>query len=254
MASRGVIPWEGTGVGVVSFEQGVMEGHSRNKWLKVYQEALAPIPPDRTLIAMRRDGGLTDEQFVKYLKMHGTSDELVAAYMAEATHGKTAAAKNLAESTVLSLYEDQLIDLPTATALTEALGYNADEAAYIIELADFRTEAAALKTAVGKVHSLFVGHKIDATTAQGILGELAVPADRQTALMKTWSTERDANVKVLTEAQVVSAWGNSIIDTSTAIAQLQNQGYDAEDAGILLAIHNKGPLSDAQMAGTAGGA
>jgi hypothetical protein len=250
MASKGVIPWEGSGEGVVSFEQGVKEGHSRNKWLQIWREGLVPIPPDRTIVAMVRNGALTEAQAHKYLAMHGTPPELISAYIKEATHGKVAAAKQLAESSVLALYEDKIIDRPTALGMTEALGYNAAEAEFILEIADFRTEAAALRTAVSRVHTLFVGHKIDATVAQGILGELTVPADRMTAIMKVWSIERDANVKILTEAQVVGAWGHSIIDTATAIAQLVGLGYDQADAVTLLAIHAKGPLTPAQMAGS----
>jgi len=252
MASRGVIPWDGVGLGITSFAQAIAEGHTRNKWEPIYRAALVPIPPDRTLLAMYRAGGLTEEQFVKYLKMHGTSDEIISAFLTEATHTKTGAHKQLAESEVLALYSDQIIDRPTALAMTEGLGYNAAEADYIVEIAEFKAQAAALRTAVGRVHTLFVGHKIDASVATSILGELSVPPDRVTALLEVWAIEHKANVKILTEAQVVSAWGHAIIDTAPAIAELVKLGYDEADSTLLLAIHNKAALTPAQLAGNSG--
>lgn len=248
-AAKGVIPWSGTGENVVSFEQAIKEGHSRNKWLAVYRDALAPIPPPRTIVAMLRDGAFTEAQADTELAKHGITPELRAAYLRSAVTVAHTKAKELAESTVLTLYNERIIDRGQAAAMIELLGYSAAEAEYILSAHDFAAEAAALKAAVSRVHTLFVGHKLDAATAGIILGELQVPADRSKALLEIWATERAANVRILTEAQTVSAWGNAIIDTSTATADLVALGYSKDDSLTLLAIHNKGPLSEAQISG-----
>lgn len=248
-AAKGIIPWTGSGEGVVSFEQAIKEGHTRNKWLAVYQRGLEPIPPPRTIVAMVREGGLTSAQGDRYLEMHGIAPELRASYLKSATLTKTAKAKELAETYVLDLYRDQIIDRPHAVAMTQLLGYDAPEAEYILEVEDFRVEAAALRSAVSRIHTLYVGHKIDAATAGSALGELEVPSDRVEALLTIWGHERTHNVRVLTEAQVVGAWGNGIIDTPTAVSELTGQGYSQTDALTLLAIHAKGPLTAAQLSG-----
>lgn len=250
-AARGAIPWDGSGEQVVSFEQGIKEGHSRNKWLAVYRAALAPIPPPRTIVAMYHDGGFTHDQAAAELAKHGIAPELIAAYLKSGAAAKTAKAKELAESTVLQLYSEQVIDNGQASQMIQLLGYTPAESAYILEAHDLAVVAAAIRTAISRVHTLFVGHKIDSGVATGDLSALGMAADRITALLHVWSAERAANVRVLTESQVVSAWGHDIITTADASAQLVGLGYSAADADTLLAIHNKGPLTPAQVAGSA---
>ncbi len=249
MANRGIIPWTGTGPDVTSFEQGFLEGPWRNKWAPAMRAIAQYHTPPRTVTAMYREGAYTEAQALARYKEAGLSDEDAAAYLKGASVVKVAKAKELAESTVLKLYADQIIDRPQALALTEALGYSASEADYIVQVEELRTMMAALQSAVGRVHTLFVGHKIDVPTATAILGELNVPADRISSLLGIWSIEHRANVKILTEAQTVSAWASAILSTADAIAGLVQLGYDAADAQTLLAIHNKGALTAEQLAG-----
>lgn len=250
MANRKIIGWTGTGPDAVTFEQGFLEGPWRNKWLGPMRKLAEYVPPPRTVTAMLHSGAFTEAQALAIFEESGLSPEMAAAYVKAATLTKTAKAKELAESTVLALFEDKIVTRDQALAMTELLGYSRPEAEYIIEVAEFKTLAAAHRAAVSRVHTLFVGHKIDSATTIALLAEFDVPADRATALMEVWSAERKANVRILTEAQYVTAWGHAIIDTPTALSKLQELGYDADDALTLLANHNKGPLTPEQVAGT----
>ena len=64
----------------------------------------------------------------------GLSPELAAAYVASATTTKTAKPKELSEANILTLLNDKLIDVPTAVAFLEQLGYPANEAQVLARL------------------------------------------------------------------------------------------------------------------------
>lgn len=250
LANRGIIPWGGSGPGVVSYEQAFLEGPWRNKWLGPFRALGAYLPPPRTVTAMHREGSLSDAQAAKLLEQHGLTPELAAAYLSSSTAQKLTKTKNLAEGTVLDLYRDRLIPRTEAAALITKLGYDASEAEFILEVEDLRVEARAMTAAVTRIGSLFTGHKIDQGTAAGALASLGVDAKGAGELIGIWDLERAANVKLPTAAQIEAAFGYGIIDQPTAVAELGVMGYSPYDAWLVLSVHNKAPLPDEPAGGT----
>lgn len=244
MAYRGVIPWDGSGLGVMSFEQAVKEGHSRNKWIPAWRALSVYLPPPRTIVAMVKEGALTHDEAATLLAKHGLSADLIAAYLKSATGQQLAHHKLLAESQVKALYEDQLIAKDAAVAMLVGLGYTAGDAGYVIALADAAVAHKFLTAAVGHVHTLYVHHKLDRSAAQSALSDLKVPPDGMSSLLDLWDHERAANVRTLTAAEIVDAWHVKIIDQPTAVAELVAIGFSAFDAWVLLSIKNKGPLGN----------
>lgn len=242
MAYRGLIPWGGKGLGVLSFEQAVAEGHTRTKWTTALRGLSEYLPPPRTVTAMHKEGSLSDAQAAAILEKHGLSPELAAAYLRSATSQRLAKPKELAEATVLTLYRDRLIAKDQAHAFVMANGYTTAEADYILEAEDMRATAAALEHAVARVHTLYVGHKISGAAASAALAELKVPADQAAELVGIWEHERAANVKLPTPAQIEAGFGDNIIDQPTALAMLEAQGYAPWDAWFVLSVHHKAPL------------
>ena len=201
MANRGIIPWTGKGPQVVSYEQAFLEGPWRNKWLKPYQQLSQYYPPPRTITAMVKEGSLTQAQGLKYLIDQGLSQTLAQAYVVSASAQKVAKAKELAETTVLALVQDQLITNAVAVQMLGALGYDQHEAAFILEVESMRITQQATSSAVSKVRTLYIDRKIDQNTALSALQRLTVPADQVQNLLTIWDLERTANVRVLTAAE-----------------------------------------------------
>lgn len=249
-AHRGVIPWGGKGLGVVSFEQAVAEGHTRNKWEPVYRALSEYLPPPRTITAMHREGALSTAEAATLLEKQGLSPTLAAAYLSASSKAKTVKAKELAESTVLSLYRDRIIPKAEAIAFLEKLQYTAAEAAYILQVEDLRVHERFVTAAVGRIHTLFVGHKIDATAAASALAGLKIDAGQTAELVALWDHERAANVRTLTPAQIEGAFGHGIIDQGTAQSLLVADGYTPHDAWVALSVHMKGALPDEPGAST----
>lgn len=242
MANRKVIPWDGTGPGVTSYEQAFLEGPWRNKWLTPYRALAQYFPPPRTVTAMYKEGSLTQAEAIDYLERQGLDPTLAAAYVSSGNAQAAQKGKDLTEASVISMYEARLIADADAQSFLEALRYSPENAKLLIELADLRRSIAAVNTAVSRVQTLFVGHKITEATATGILAALQVPGDQITEIIGTWRLEASVNVKQLTEAQITDAWSIKVLTDAEALRELEGIGYTPLDAWTILSIKNKAPL------------
>lgn len=237
---RKLIPLEGTGPDVLSVQQGIAEGATKNKWWRMLASLSDYIPPPRTVTAMVREGSLTDAQALVFYEASGLGEELAAAYLTSAHHQKTQTHRDLALSQILTLYKDRIIDAAAARAFMTALRWNDTDQTFLLDLADFEVEQTRTRTAIAKVHSLYVAHKIDATIATTTLDGLGVPPAGRDSMLSTWNLERAANTPTLTRAEIVDAVFFGIIDIPTGIERLGQLGWSAEDAFILISIRFKG--------------
>jgi hypothetical protein len=242
LANRGIIGWGGHGPGVVSFEQGFLEGPFRNKWLAPLRQAAAYLPPPRTVTAMHREGSLSDGQALSILEQHGLTAELARAYLASSSRTKLAPHRDLSQSLVLKLYGDRLITREVAASFLEVLDYNAAEAEFVLETADLALAEHALTAAVTRIHTLYTGHKIGLTEATTALANLGVTAENAATLLGIWDHERAANLRHLTTAEIAAAFGLELIDQADAQGRLESQGFTPHDAWLFLSIHHKAAL------------
>lgn len=239
---RNLIPKEGVGPTVTSFQQGIYEGDSKDKWWTLLADLATYIPPPRTVTTLLKTGSISDADAQGYWQDAGITPDLSAAYAKSARGEKLAGSKQLAEGTVLTLYEAQAIDTATATAYLGALGYDGADAALMLGLADVKREVKYLDSAISKVHSLYEAHKITRAGAAEALTALGVTGDHQTHVLRTWDVELTANVKQLTEAQIATAYEYGNMTEAEALTELQLIGYTPFDSWVLLSNKNKGPL------------
>ncbi len=244
LLNRGIIAERGSGPTSTSYEQAFLEGPWRNKWLGPFLALREYLPPPRTVTAMTREGALTHAQAAALFAKSGLSPELVTAYLHAASLTKTAKTKELSQSTVEALYRERLIPRAEAGAFLESLGYTAAEAELILELVDLQVAHHYLSTAVGRVHTLFVGHKIGEVQARTLLGDLKLDSTSIDDLVATWHYERAANIRTLTPAEIASAMTDKIVTQAEAQAMLEALGYLPHDAWIHLSVHAKEPLPD----------
>ena len=244
---RGLIPADGTGPDVLSLQQAIAEGDTKNKWYPVYKQLLEAIPPPRTVTALLRAGSITDAEALAFFQAAGLSQHVAAAYVADAHHQKTAAARELTKAELLALYKAKIMSGADVTAALAKLGYAAADAEHELALADYQAELALLNKAIGRVQSLYLAHKIDDATAAKALTELNVPAGQQGALMTDWKLERAVTVRVLTPAEIATAFFHSFLSADEALAELEALGYGGRSAWIILANRIKAPLDGVPM-------
>lgn len=242
LARRGYIPIDGVGPDVLSVQQGISEGLTKNKWFPGIVNLMEYLPPPRTITALERAGAIPPSEATSLYQKSGLSPQLAAAYSADASAVKLTKAKTLAEGTVLEIYRGGVIPESEASALLGVLGYSAQESAWILAWEDLHRELAAMNSAVTKVASLYIARKIGQNTAQSMLSTLGLPAAQVTHLLSTWLLERDATVKILTAAEITDAFAYAVMDQPQAQLALESLGYDAYDAWVMLSIKNKAAL------------
>lgn len=250
LANRGIIPWDGEGPDAVSFRQAFLEGPWRNKWSGPFRALGEYLPPPRTVTAMYGEGSIGRDRAIELLTKQGLAPDLAAAYVSSGSSTKTAKTRDLAQSTITALYRDRLVPRDAAAGFLEALGYDPGEADFVLQVVDVEVSQRFLTSAVGRIHTLYVGHKLDRASAIGVLGQLGVSVGNIDDLVSIWDLEEAANIKSLTPSEVAAALKLQLIDQAGAQARLEALGYEPGDAWLYLSIHAKEALPDQPAAGT----
>ncbi len=245
LAARGIIAEHGTGPDVLSYDQAVKESRYRNKWGPAYRKLGEHIPPPSTLVSMYAHRNIDEKTAHTLLLQNDMSPEVAAAYIAEADYEAISDYRGLTQTAVIEMYIGHVIDRGQAAQLLSVLHVSDQAAQLILDYADMHYAIGAVNRAVSRIGLLFTGRKISAQTASSSLTSLGVPAGTVNDLIADWSITAAANVKILTEAQIVDAWYYGIIGQDEAINDLGAVGYTPYDAWVLLSNKAKGPLPNA---------
>lgn len=244
LTRRGLIPRDGVGPDVLSLQQGVYEGMTKDKWFPQIVELMVYLPPPRTVTALERSGSITPAQAQTLYQDAGLDAQLAAVYSHNASITKVAATHKLAEGTILHLYDAAIIPAAEATTLLATLGYSPQESAWVLAWNDLSRELSALSKAITKVSTLYIARKIGQTTATELLGKLGLPGTQQAQLLADWSLERDASVKVLTAAEIGDAVKYQIVTQDQGITALMALGYNEFDAWVRLSLSQNTALAN----------
>ena len=250
-ARRGIIPWDGIGPAVTSYEQAVKESHYRDKWAPAYKASVQYLPPPYSIITMLKDGAVTKDQATKWLQDAGATPDVIAGMIAEADATDLSSFRGLTTSSVLNMYYQRLISQADATTILESLHVSTAAVPLMLAYADLQRAIAQQNSAVTRVGTLYAARKITEQTAKQSLITLQVPADAVTDIIATWQLENSINVKTLTEAQIVDAWEYGNMTEEEALTELGNIGYTPFDAWVLLSNKHKGPLAGKPSPGPA---
>ena len=233
LVHRGLIPAAGTGPDALTFQQAIYEGDSKNKWWQLLLAGEQYLPPPRTITALLKTGSLTVEQAQKYFQDAGMTPELAAAYVHNAKGEKLAGTRQLAETAVLTLYDARAIDQPTALAHLAALGYDQADTDLIVGLTDLQREVRAVNSAITRVGTLYVNHKITRQAAVAGLRALETNQAHADSLIAEWDTTVALNVRQLTPPQILKAYKLGNLTEAEVLVELQAIGYTHRDAQLL---------------------
>lgn len=234
MALRGIIPWDGTGAGTLSFQQGIAESDVKTKWTGALRRLATYVPPPRQVGTLLEHGAITADQARKLWEEGGVPAELAAGYVYMTEQQHVGQDKLLAKGEITTGYFDGIFTSEQATELLGLLGYRADVAADILAIVDFRREIKAINSVVTRVGSLYENFKLTATDAKAALERVGVPAAQADQLLRTWDTLRIAPVRVPTVAELGKAMKHGTITEDQALQAIARLGFEPQDAAIVL--------------------
>lgn len=244
LAKRGLIPWDGVGPDAISFQQGIYEGDTKDKWEPIYRRLADYIPPPRTVTALLREGSISEATAAQLLRDAGLSPELAADYINAASKQHTTAAKDLSKTEVLQLYAEGIMGEAAAVADLVRLGLKEADARELLQLQDLRRSHQYQTQVVGRIRSLYLGHHISDQQATEALRESGTDQGTITHLLTLWALERPQLQERITGAQIASAVYYKALSHAEGFAALQGIGYTPFDAWIILADRLHAPPDD----------
>jgi len=216
-------------------KQGLNESRLKPKYTDMAVMLSQKNLPVRNLSDAVLYGTLTQAEAVVKAMEEGYSEENATVLVSSASMAKLQEQRKAVVTAVEQLYENNAISQDDAIAIAGQMGFEAPEATFIFEAAEFRRQEKLISAAISVVRSKYIGHHIDENTASSSLDAIGVVPAQRDAMLQLWTIEHDANVKVLTEAQIVKAAKLTLITQEDAAARLQGMGYSADDAALLLA-------------------
>lgn len=137
-------------------------------------------------------------------------------------------------TSIEQLYTDNALSADDARQQIERLGFDATEASLILQHAEYRRKDRLIRAGINAIRGKFIAHHIDAKEASGKLDQLGIPHQWRDSLIEVWQLEQDANVRQLTEAQIIKANKKQIISDDVALTMLMNLGLSKANAQLLL--------------------
>lgn len=235
---RGLIPLEGTGPDAISFQQGIFEGASKDKWYPYYAKLADYIPPPRTVTTLIHDGVVTDEEALALFKQNGLTDELAAKYVKSAHFSKGAAHKATISAELRSVARRGFMDGQLSEDRFRQL---LDQANVSAEVIDQEVTAANLSKQLGR-HTFSLAqikrqrqHGLidDATARQRLIVAGWSEEDAQTQINE-WNAEASAGRSGLTESRILAYLVSGILTPTEAYDKLIAQGITTANATFLV--------------------
>lgn len=239
---RGLIAWTGAGFDKTTVQQGIYEGATKDKWEPIYKGLVRAIPSLYEVRLMLSKGAFDQQTALGYLIDSGYTQSVAEGVLAAATAVATATDRKLAKATITKLYFDQGIPRDEALTLLQAIGLGKQAATFTLSVVDLTRQVKALDSAVNRIGSLYIARKLSPEAAKSALANYNLPPASASALVATWTVERESNVKILTEAQIVDGWEYGALTATEAFGELQAIGYTPFDAWVLMSNKAKGPL------------
>lgn len=216
-------------------EQALRESRLKNKYVSagfaLHTRIMTPFEVERAL----RYQAISTSDATRVLVENGYSAKDAATIAASGTGQRIQTYRDKVVAAAETAYEENLIPRQDAASTIKALGFSDQEVNFILDAAEFRRMARVVNQAVTSVRGRYIARKITRNETSGFLDALGIASQQRDQLIQEWTIGRDANVRTLTEAQIVKAAKTKLITEQDGVARLVQMGYSQGDAELLLA-------------------
>jgi len=244
MTLRGIIPQNGTGPTVTSFEQGVSESDIKDKWIDALWQLGQYLPPPGEVRTLLIHGGIDKATAERLWQEDGIPAEIAAAYAYIAENEQITQDKALAKGDIATAVQEGLMTDADATTMLARIGYTDGNAALIVKMAHWRYELESIRTSVRTIGTNYARWKIDGTQAKQAWVALGLDDAQAQQLLVEIDVQRSALPPIYTAADVTSGFHYGVVDQAEAMSMLGSLGYAPWDAWFKLSVRNHAPLPD----------
>lgn len=219
-----------------TFTGAFLESRIKNKYVHLFLQMRNRLIPQETVRLLYRNGVYSREKTLQTLLSHGFTQVDAEAMIALENVRGDGGAKELTRAQIVDLYEVRAIPRDTASDLLTKLGYAAETANTLLDLADFKHFQRFIDAAINRVRAAFTTGKMDRANAGAQLDHLGVPPEQQDELFTVWDIDKSTITKTLSPAQIRQALKKTLISHGEALARLTDQGYAEDDAALFLQL------------------
>lgn len=232
--ARDVTGPDGSAMDETQFLKGIRESDIRPEWGPMLWGNRWNYPSLFQLRSAVQDGGITRDRALTILKYeryeHADAVALVDAWLRPTATGP----KGLTAAELVAEYEGLYLTRAELVADLQAMGYSATTAAEKANAADARRTRLARNAAIAAIQKRYEEWRATEADVRTRLGELNVTTDAADHLLTLWGYERADKLRLLTPAQIKKAVGANLLTRADALTELEQLGYTAADATILL--------------------
>lgn len=249
LAQRGIIGWDGTGADATTYQQGIYEGDTKDKWEPVIRHLADYYSTASEALELYRWGQQSLEQTTQLLTQRGMTAEQAAAWIGYADANAVNDYRGLTEQSVLVMVTASYLSDEQATDILQSLHRGPAAIKQLLAFAHMQRQLRAVDAGITKTGALYRSRKITQSAARDVLNQLGVQATAIPEILADWDAVAGVNVKTLTESQIADAFEYAIMEPAEAMQELVNIGYTPYDAWVVLSVKNKAPLPDKPAAG-----
>lgn len=242
LAARGVIPWHGTGPDAITFQQGIFEGRTKDKWEPSYEKLFTYFPTVSEAVQLYRWGQLDKPGAVTFMTRRGLTPDQAQWWIGYADANAIDDYRGLTEQAILAMLSISYISDDQARVMLQAIHKGPAAIDELIAYGHIQRAIQSVNQSISRVGSLYQGRKITRDSAVTALTTLKVAPDAIPDIIAGWDAVANINVKLLTEAQIIDAWDAQILSDGEASQELQNLGYTPFDAWVLMSVKKKTAL------------
>jgi len=215
-------------------KQAFRESDLKDKYIDQAVDLGRRLVPERMTVSMLQHGVINSETAHTMLAELGYSQDDADSLIALGTAERTTAHKGLTRTDILAMYQDRLIKKADALDKLVKLGYDTADADEMLDLADYKANAATIRTIKASVEARLKAHDLVAADAIIELTNAGLDHTQATALVDQWTLQKKVATRSLTEAQIIRLAEHQLIAPTDALSRLVSLGLLQSDAKLLL--------------------
>jgi hypothetical protein len=216
------------------------ESDIKDKYIGYATELGRRLVPERQITQMLQHNVIDRATAHIMLVQQGYNDADAEALINLGTSQRLNAHRELSRTDIVAMYENSLLTEVQARDHLISLGYPLADADQMLKLADVKAKASLLRATQKAIEASFRAHHLTATEAKNQLERAGMDAHQAQGLIDEWSMVRGAEVRSLTEAQILSLGEHGLISPEDTLARLVGYGLAPADAALLLELHGIG--------------
>jgi hypothetical protein len=238
LLKRKLIPLEGTGPDAISFQQGIFEGASKDKWWTYYAKLADYIPPPRTITTLVHDGSLSDADALVAFEEAGLTPQWAKIFLASAHHSAASAHKATISTELRTQARKAYTDGHIPVSQYRTLLTQAQVPAAAIELdvqaANLAREFNHHSLSLAQIKSQRQNGLIDDAQARQLLVSSGWTEDVANGQIAEWAVEAKRTRTGFSESRILAYLKSGILTESEAYDLLVGMGINSANATFLV--------------------